>query len=293
MSGVAEWFEVRELGDGFWLLAEPGHANSFLVTGTTTALLFDTGLGIAPIAPVVRALTRLPLIVVNSHDHLDHRGGNASLLGDPGLLAIAAHPLGLPTEVDESFLRMYEDAMRSVYADYRRYLDLDRQNFFVASALPRLRELPDLSGWHIPPVLPTRLLSDGEEIDLGGRVLRVLHTPGHAPDAICLYDEATGVLLSGDTILAAAYWLHGDGADLAAFASSTQRLAELAPNRVLVAHNLLAELPGRSAAAAAEAARRVLHGESEPFSDKDLLGRPVDRHEVGDVVILTAQGEAA
>jgi glyoxylase-like metal-dependent hydrolase (beta-lactamase superfamily II) len=293
VSGLQDWFEVRDLGEGFQLIAEPGHVNSFLVTGSESALLFDSGMGIAPIGAVVRELTDLPLIVVNSHDHLDHRGGNASLLGDPGLLAIAAHPLGRHDVVDESFLRPYEDAMRSVYADYLRYLALDRQNFFVSSALPHMRPMPELSTWHVPAVAPSRLLADGESIDLGSRVLRVLHTPGHAPDAICLYDEATGVLLSGDTILAAAYWLHGDDADLAAFASSTQRLAELAPSRVLVAHNLLVELPGRSAATVAEAAERVLQGDSEPLADKDLLGRPVDRHEFGGVVILTAPGETA
>jgi glyoxylase-like metal-dependent hydrolase (beta-lactamase superfamily II) len=287
---VRDWFEIRDLGDGFQLIAEPGHVNSFLVTGTEAALLFDTGMGIAPIGAAVRELTDLPLIVVNSHDHVDHRGGNASLLGDPGLVAIAAHPLGRHAAVDESFLRMYEDAMRSVYADYLRYLALDGQSFFVASTLPHMRPMPDLSSWHVPAIPPTRVLADGESIDLGGRVLRVVHTPGHAPDAISLYDEATGVLLSGDTILAAAFWLHGDDADLTEFAKSTQRLAELEPSRVLVAHNLVAELPGRSVAAVAEAANRVLQGDSEPLADKDLLGRPVDRHEINGVVILTAPG---
>jgi glyoxylase-like metal-dependent hydrolase (beta-lactamase superfamily II) len=182
---------------------------------------------------------------------------------------------------------MYERAMREVYADYRRYLDLDAQNFFVASNLPRMRELPDLSDWRIPAVKPTRALTDGDTIDLGGRNLRVLHTPGHAQDAICLYDESTGTLLAGDTILAAAFWLHGDDADLKEFAASTARLAELGPARVLVAHNLLSELPGRSTTAVAYAANAVLHGESTPQASKDLLGRKVDRHEVGGVVILT------
>lgn len=282
-----DWFEIRELGDGVQLIAEPGHANSFLVSGTTTALLFDTGMGIASIADVVPELTDLPLLVVNSHDHLDHRGGNASLLDHPRLIDIAAHPAGRHAEVDPEFLRMYERAMRSVYADYLRYLELDAQSFFVAANLPRMRELPDLTGWQVPPVQPTRALADGDRIDLGGRTLRVLHTPGHAPDAICLYDESTGTLIAGDTILAAAFWLHGDDADLKTFAASTARLAELSPARVLVAHNLLYELPGQSTAAVAYAANAVLQGESTPRPDKDLLGRPVDRHEVGGVVILT------
>lgn len=290
---MQNWFEVRDLGDGIQLIAEPGHANSFLVTGTTAALLFDTGLGIAPIGDVVRELTDLPLLVVNSHDHLDHRGGNASLLSHSDLIDIAAHPIARHDEVDDEFLRTYERAMTAVYADYLRYLELDAQSFFVSSSLPRMRELPDLSGWRVLAVQPTRELADGELIDLGDRVLRVLHTPGHAPDAICLYDETTGALFAGDTVLAAAFWLHGDDADLTAFAASTARLAELDPKRVLVAHNLLYELPGSSVAAVAEAATLVLQGESDPYPHKDLLGRPVDRHDMGGVVILTQPGMAA
>jgi metal-dependent hydrolase (beta-lactamase superfamily II) len=98
-----DWFEIRELGDGIHLIAEPGHVNSFLVSGTTTALLFDSGMGIAPIVDVVQELTELPLIVVNSHDHLDHRGGNASLLNHPRLIDIAVHPNGTHAEVDAGF----------------------------------------------------------------------------------------------------------------------------------------------------------------------------------------------
>jgi glyoxylase-like metal-dependent hydrolase (beta-lactamase superfamily II) len=299
VGGLQSWFEVRDLGDGIQLIAEPGHANSFLVSGTMTALLFDTGTGIVAISDVVRELTDLPLIVVNSHDHLDHRGGNAALVSDRDkcrLQDIAAHPIALQgghAEVEAGFLLLYERAMREVYSDYLRYLELDEQSFFVSSSLPRMREIPDLSGWHVPAVRPTRALADGELIDLGGRVLRVLHTPGHAPDAICLYDEVTGALLAGDTLLAAAFWLHGDDADLAAFAASTARLAELSPARVLVAHNLLYELPGASAAAVARAARLVADGKSVPRPHTDLLGRPVDRHDVDRVVILTQPATAS
>ncbi|GAB3423946.1 MBL fold metallo-hydrolase [Flindersiella endophytica] len=183
--------------------------------------------------------------------------------------------------------------MRAVHADYLRYLELDARNFFVGARLPRMREVPDLSSWNVPALRPTRALADGEVLDLGGRELRVLFTPGHAPDALCLYEAATGTLLAGDTLLAAAHWLHGPGADVSAFAASTARLAGLAPARVLVSHNLLAELPGRYAAEVARAANAVLQGESVPVGATDLLGNPVNRHEVGGVVILTPAEVAA
>lgn len=51
-----------------------------------------------------------------------------------------------------------------------------------------------------PGRAPDAELGDGEVVMAGGVELRVLHTPGHAPGACCLYAPAAGVLFSGDTL---------------------------------------------------------------------------------------------
>ena len=43
-------------------------------------------------------------------------------------------------------------------------------------------------------------LADGQEIAAGDTTLTVLHTPGHAPGAVCLYAEALGAVFTGDTL---------------------------------------------------------------------------------------------
>ena len=43
-------------------------------------------------------------------------------------------------------------------------------------------------------------LADGDTIPVGGTELRVLHTPGHAPGAVCLYAEDLGCVFTGDTL---------------------------------------------------------------------------------------------
>ncbi|SDI50508.1 Glyoxylase, beta-lactamase superfamily II [Rhodococcus triatomae] len=289
------WFDVRPMAEGVYLVAEPGHVNCYLVVGTESALLFDTGLGIAPISSVVASLTDLPVLVVSSHHHLDHRGGNADLATtDLPVTDFAVHPHVIEphspcahVDADPAFLSAYAEAMTEVAREYRRYSALDRRYFFALNRLPAMRPLPQLSGWTVPGVPPTRTLDDGEVLDLGGRHLRVLHTPGHSPDELCLFEDATGFLFSGDTVLGAAHWLHGDGADVAAFARSTARLSRLPVTRVFAAHNLTPELPASSVTDVATAAAAVRDSATAPESGRDLLGHPVVRHDCGPVTILT------
>jgi glyoxylase-like metal-dependent hydrolase (beta-lactamase superfamily II) len=287
---AADWFHTRDLGSGVLLIAEPGHVNAFLVLGAERALLFDTGMGIASIGEVVAALTDLPVLAVNSHDHLDHRGGNADLVENADLVALedlCAHPAGRHDAVGAEYLASYAAALVAVHADHEAYRRLDENAFFAVGDLPRMHPIPDLSRWRVGAVAPTRRLDDGEPIDLGGRRLRVLHTPGHSPDGLALWDEATGTLLAGDTVLAAAHWLHVDGADLGAFDDTLRRLAALRPARVLVAHNLRHELPGDAVDRVAAAVRAVRSGRSVGRLGHDLLGGPACRHDVDGVVLLT------
>ena len=58
----------------------------------------------------------------------------------------------------------------------------------------------EVSSFHITPAPLTGYLDDGDHIDLGDRVLRVLHLPGHSPDSIALLDEKNQILFSGDVI---------------------------------------------------------------------------------------------
>jgi glyoxylase-like metal-dependent hydrolase (beta-lactamase superfamily II) len=273
------WFATRPLGDGVYVLAEPGHVNSFLVLGDERALLFDTGIGIGSILAEVREITALPVLVVNSHHHYDHRGGNAELA--PHAVDIAVHPAGATAhhEAPAAWRAEYETVARRGEKHFQEFARLDYQTFFTLTEAQAIRPVPDLSSWRVPAVAPTRVLADGELIDLGGRTLRVLHTPGHSPDGLCLWESTTGSLLAGDTLLAAAFWAHFPESDVAEFAETTARLAELPARQVLVAHNLRCTLPGSFPAQAAEAFAAVRDGRTEPVPFADPFGNPVRRHD--------------
>ncbi|WP_159620993.1 MBL fold metallo-hydrolase [Ruania rhizosphaerae] len=288
---AADWFDVRDLGGGH-LIAEPGHVNSYLLTGRERALLIDSGMGIAPISEIVADLTTLPVLVVSTHAHADHRGGHADLArahreGRLEVSGFAAHPASQLTEVDAAFLARYARVMREVVAEHHTLREIDDQSFFALTGLPRMRDLPDLRRWQIPATPASVPLADGQRIDLGGRIVTILHTPGHAPDALSVWEESTGTLVTGDTVLSAAHWLHGADADLTAFATSTARLATLGAQRALVAHNLRPEMPGSHVRTVAAAAAAVLDGVTRPEPGRDLLGGRAWRHEHDGVVILT------
>jgi glyoxylase-like metal-dependent hydrolase (beta-lactamase superfamily II) len=59
----------------------------------------------------------------------------------------------------------------------------------------------DLPVWHLThKAPPDRLISDGEEIQIAGTTLRVIHTPGHSPGAVCFYAKELATVFTGDTL---------------------------------------------------------------------------------------------
>jgi glyoxylase-like metal-dependent hydrolase (beta-lactamase superfamily II) len=225
---ASSWFATREHQAGVWLVAAPPHVNCFLVTGRDRAVLVDTGLGIGEMHREVAALTDLDVVVVNTHYHWDHVGGN------DGFADIAIHELGaekLRRGPNPGTLERYATYAQRMLARFGEFRTTDEEFFGFLAEETTPRPLPadlDLATWTIAPTIPTRLLRDGDELDLGGRTLRVVHTPGHTPDSICLFDERNGLLFGGDTYNTGPIYAHLPDSDVSAFARSTERVAELA-----------------------------------------------------------------
>lgn len=225
---TSSWFATRKHQPGVWLVAAPPHVNCFLVTGRDRAVLIDTGLGIGDIRRTVAALTELDVMVVNTHCHWDHVGGNN------GFADIAIHELGaenLRRGPDAAKLESYVPYAQEMLQRYGEFRVTDEAFFSFLADETTPRPLPDgfdFARWAIVPTIPTQLLRDGDELDLGGRTLRVLHTPGHTPDSICLFDERNGLLFGGDTYSTGPIYAHLHDSDVSAFARSTARVAELA-----------------------------------------------------------------
>lgn len=221
---ATEWFAVQRLREGIYLIGEPMHVNSYLILGSERAVLLDTGMGISDIRAVVKELTDLPILVVNSHYHFDHVGGNH--LFDN----IAIHELGaerLQVGPPSHWFPRYLAAVEEVLAQYSVFRQIDESWFQVLAPEMQMRPLPatfDRAAWHTVTTVPTRLLKDGDTLDLGGRRLSVLHTPGHTPDSICLLDAGSRILFTGDTIDTGPIYAQFAESSIDAFVASTRKL---------------------------------------------------------------------
>jgi glyoxylase-like metal-dependent hydrolase (beta-lactamase superfamily II) len=213
------WFEVYRPARDVFAIYEPHQAEeviSYLIVGQRRALLFDTGMGISDIHKVAAKLTALPIVVLNSHTHDDHVGGNWQF-----------HTIyGMDTDFTRSNARgSREDAQAEITPDQ------------LCGALPQGF---NAKAYSTRPWKITAYTHDGDRFDLGGRTLEVIATPGHTPDAISLIDRANGLLFTGDTYYPAPIWLFRPETDLDAYAASIRRLATLTPQVKLVlgAHNI-------------------------------------------------------
>jgi len=219
VASVDPWFEVYRVAPGVFAIYEPHQFEeviSFLIAGEKRAVLFDTGLGIGDIKPVVAGLTASPIVVLNSHTHNDHVGDNWEF----------SEIYGMDTE----FTRM--DSKGST-VDAQAELTPDS----ICGQLPARF---DAKAYATRPFHITRWIHDGDSVDLGGRVLQVIATPGHTPDAICLLDRKNGLLFTGDTYYPAPIWLYRPETDLDAYVRSVERIAALAPqlHLLLTSHNV-------------------------------------------------------
>ena len=242
------WLEVYKIRPGVFAIYEPHQLEeviSYLIVGGNKALLFDTGMGISNIQAVVAGLTRLPVSVLNSHTHNDHVGDNWRF----------SDVYGMDTDFTRANARGSREDAQAELAPGE-----------ICGALPLNF---DVKAYATKPFHITHWLHDGDKMDLGGRVLQVIGTPGHTPDEIALLDEKNGLLYTGDTFYQGPIYLYRPETDLEAYVASVRKLAAMIPHLQLLlpSHNVPVADPGYLPKVVA-AMQQVRRGEVKAI-DKD------------------------
>jgi hydroxyacylglutathione hydrolase len=196
------WFATGQLDGDTLAIGEPAYHQrnwSYLIRDGGEALLFDTGSGRRPIAPLVARHSRgAQVTAFPSHMHFDHLGNiNAFgpvMVADLPMLR-ACETDGRLTPADDMFLGHYEDL-----------------------AVPTF----EVGRWARP----------GETISVGSRQLKVIHTPGHSPDSVSLWEPDRNRLYAADFIYRGALYAQTPGASLTQYRETCRQLLETTPETV-------------------------------------------------------------
>ncbi len=178
MTQEEKWFKVFRQDENLIVIRErladidprflTEYTNIPLLLGTHTAMLIDTGCGIFPLKPMIDDLIEgRKLIVINTHSHWDHVGGNSEF-GEVFIHEIEKESIKNPVN-----LSMLVDSSKKIV---KRYESIN---------------------FSIQPATQINTLQEGDEFDLGGLVVKVFHTPGHSPGSTSLL-SSNGALYTGD-----------------------------------------------------------------------------------------------
>ena len=215
---MENWFTVEKIDAATYAISEYKHweeTHCYLLLGTECAVLIDTGLGVQNIKDVVDGLTSLPTLVLTTHVHWDHIGGHRYFKN----------------------FAAFEKEVEWLSEKFPIPLQAVKENLTLKPcAFPKDFCLENYS---IFRGMPTRILHDGDQIDLGNRTLSVIHTPGHSPGHCCFYERDRGWLYSGDLIYKGCLDAFYPTTDPLLFMRSVERIRELSLERILPAHHQL------------------------------------------------------
>lgn len=212
-----DWFTLDQIDQDTYILSEYRHweeTHCYLLIGKDKGLLIDTGLGICNIYDEVVKLTDKPISAVATHIHWDHVGGHRYF---PDFYAHSA-------ELDwlNGGFPLSRETIQDMVIDRCDLPDgFDVQNYVMFQGTP------------------SRVLRDGDIIDLGGRRIEVLHTPGHSPGHMCFWERERGYLYTGDLVYLDTLLAYYPSTDPQAYLASLEKIALLPAKKVFPAHHSL------------------------------------------------------
>lgn len=150
----------KKINDHITLISDKGEATCYVVCGKDYAAVIDTLQGKENLLEIVREITDLPLIVINTHGHCDHVYGNVFF--------------------NKTYLNKRDHELMKLHFSLKEGLEV-------------------INKFNSKPC-PVEDINEGDVIDLGGITLEAIETPGHTRGSICLLDKQDRILFSGDSV---------------------------------------------------------------------------------------------
>lgn len=208
-----EWFTIEQIDKATFAISEYGHweePHSYLLLGSETNLLIDSGLGVASIREKIFELTDKEPFVITTHAHWSQIGGLKEFS------SFGVH------RVEQGWLKEYPTPLEIVRSNLIKQPnslsdDFNVNEYFVYQGSPSL------------------IYDDGYILNLGDRQIRVVHTPGHSPGHCCFFEPEKDYLFTGDLIHSGRL----TASDPIVFMQSVKKVKKLDPKTIFPGHHKL------------------------------------------------------
>lgn len=215
---LKQYFTINKIMDGVYHINEPIVDSSTvcctLIVGIKKALLIDTGYGIGDLKQIVKSITSLPLIVVNSHGHIDHVNSNY--------------------EFDEIYIHKEDIVLKNKYAtsDVKNYLIeyFKQQNLEFPEGFSKEEYVNRNDTSALIPV------EEGHVFNLGERELEVIYLQGHTKGSIGLLDRRNRTLFSGDSISSQVLMHLEESTSIMTYINSLEKVNKLDFDNIIASH---------------------------------------------------------
>lgn len=170
-------YTVQLVAENIYAIDEFGVDITYLVEGKDRAMLVDTGAGFGPLKETVKALTKKPVFVVNTHGHIDHALGNY--------------------EFEEVYINEKDKWMLTA-----PFMTKERWKEFCIRQMKEAHYTgPDLTDKEYPAEKPVGTITEGMKFDLGDREFEAIGVYGHTPGSTVFLDSKNRILIAGDSIV--------------------------------------------------------------------------------------------
>lgn len=206
------YFTITKQNENIYQFNDKLGVLSTLVIGSEKALLFDTAYGIGNLKEEVEKITSLPLIVVNSHGHMDHACGNY--------------------QFDEIYIDE-DDIDLCIYHTSEVYRKRNLNNAIQRNILPDDFDKEKYLNMRTGKLIK---LKEHHIFDLGGITLEVVKIPGHTTGSIALYLKEQKTMLVSDGACPYVWMFLNESAPLEDYLKSLDKLLEYDFEKFLLGH---------------------------------------------------------
>lgn len=177
------YYQIENM-DGYYRIGSAESIFCYLIVGTKKAMLIDTGYGYGNLREAVKSITDKPLIIVNTHGHCDHVGGNAQFEENCFI-----HERDMELCREHTGRGMREDNIRRAK---------NSMNYETGETYNALPEDFDEDAYLNRGCGNLRQVKEGDIFELGGATMKIVETPGHTKGGISVLYQEKNLLFVGD-----------------------------------------------------------------------------------------------